>query len=170
MSRCRFPHLTHLDIHIANPAADHDGMPHICRFVDAHRDIRSLRIDLRDDWYASIVPFVRAPTLRIRCGPSRHCPPPAFVPLLRPEVKTLELEFSSLTWEHTKHALTWELLKQFAAEGDTLPTLETIRLSATDMDGKLKPTTDEKFLCTLRSHVFTLNERGIRVFVDDIQM
>jgi hypothetical protein len=64
MSRCRFPHLTHLDILLANHAADHDGIPHVCRLLDAHRDIRSLRIEVRDTWYASIV---RTPTYVIRC-------------------------------------------------------------------------------------------------------
>jgi hypothetical protein len=52
-----------------------------------------------------------------------------------------------------------------------LPTLETIRLMATDLEGKPKlAKAEEEFLCILRRHALTLNARCIRVFVDDIQI
>jgi hypothetical protein len=171
MSRCRFPRLTHLDIMLGNRYASLEAMRHICGLLDAHRNIRTLGIMVRDDWYPTIVPFVRAPILQITCN--SRCPPRAFVPLLRPEVKTLELKLSSSTWDHEERELPtslWELLAQFEAEDGTLPTLETIRLSANDVDGKPKPTAEEKFLHTLRFHVPALNARGIRLFVDDDQI
>jgi hypothetical protein len=174
LSRCRFPHLTHLDIQLACRHAALDGIPHLCRLLDAHRNLRSLRMLVKAEWHLTIVPFVRARNLRIRCG--YRCPPPALVPLLRPEVKTLELEFTRFIWERCEREITvslCDLLTQFTAENDTRPTLEAIRLSAGDVVGKPKPRDPEdgKFLlCTLRSHVLALNARGIRIFVDDNQI
>jgi hypothetical protein len=171
MSRWRFPRLTHLDIEFNYPYTDSEGTPHICHFLDVHRSIRSFRIHARKEWYLSILPFVRARDLQIFCVYS--CPPRALVSLLRPEVRTLGLEFDSFVWKHVVNDLTvslWELLMQFAAEDDRLPTLETIRLSTSDIEGEHQPISDEGFLCTLRSHALTLNARGIRIFVDDDQI
>jgi hypothetical protein len=171
VSRCRFPHLEHLDIELANLYEDPEGMPHICRFLEAHGNIRSLRI-LRasSEEHMSIIPFVRAQTLHIGCRP--RCPPQSWTPLLRPEVKTLELGFSSFSSEREQLALKvtlWALLTQFAAEEDTHSTLEEIHLRSTrsyDDDG-LTLTTVKGFLSTLRSHILPLKAHGIRVFVDD---
>jgi hypothetical protein len=175
ISRCRFPRLTHLDVEKFDPRGGFEGTPHICYFLDAHRSITYLRLWVRDEWQpVSIVPFVRARNLQICCFP--RCPPRAFVPLLRPEVKTLGLEFNRSIWKHLGHeskTSLWELLRQFATEDDTPPTLETIRLLANDVDGP-GPGNDslreERFLRTLRSHVLRLNARGIRIFVHDDQI
>jgi hypothetical protein len=171
MSRCRFPRLTHLHVDLIGYTRLEE-ISYVCRLLDAHRHIKSFTINMSEDLLLSISPFVRAPTFRIWCA---QCPPRAFVPFLRPEVKTLELELSCPTFHDDEEpvlrpALTtslWELLTQFASEDGPLPTLETIRVSATDTDGKPTPTAEEGFLCTLRSHVLPLNAQGIRVFVDD---
>jgi hypothetical protein len=164
ISRCRFPHLTHLDIPLASPNA----YPHMCRFLDAHRNIRSLTIQVSDEGHLNIVPFVRARNLEIYCV--SRCPPRAFVSLLRPEVKTLELEFSSATWKDYNHELTtslWDLLTQFAVEDDKLLTLEKIYLH-TPEHHDLAPTTQNGLdLNTLRSHILPLKGRGVRVFVNN---
>jgi hypothetical protein len=165
VSRCRFPHLQHLDISLENPHPIPEGMSCIYRFLDAHRNIRSLRIMALDEEHMSIVPFMRARNLQIRCIPL--CPPQAWVSLLRPEVKTLELELSRY---NSKRSL-WELLTHFAAEDDTRPTLEKIHLrsgeSPYDDHDDHDMTTVHGFSSTLRSHILPLKARGIRVFVDD---
>jgi hypothetical protein len=170
ISRCRFPHLTRLDIRGYHSDADNVEMPHICRFLDAHRSIISLRLWVKDDRRLSIVPSVRARNLQLGCV--FCCPPRAFVSLMRPEVKTLELEFTKFSWEHHGRELTtslWELLTQFVAENDTPPTLEAIRLTARNLDAGLcdNPMKEEKYLHTLRSHVLGLSARGIRISVGD---
>jgi hypothetical protein len=171
VSRCRFPRLTHLEIQLAKVHADLEGIPHICRLLDAHWNITFLSILVKDGDHPSFVPFVRARTFQLFCA--SRCPPPTIVPLLRPEVKTLVLVFSFFTWEHGKHALSttlWELLGQFAAQGDTPPTLEAIRLSVKEEKGKLKLVAGKDFLSALRSQALALNARGIRIFVDDDQI
>jgi hypothetical protein len=167
MSRCQFPHLQHLDMSLWNPSAMLDGMACICRFLDAHRNIKSLGVMASPEEHMSIISFVRAPNVRIICH--RCCPPRSWVPLLRPEVKMLELELTAFDCGRPDRALAvglWELLSQFAAEVDTLPTLEQIHLRSgeTNVDDAL--TTIEGFSSTLRSHILTLKARGIRVFVD----
>jgi hypothetical protein len=97
------------------------------------------------------------------------------VSLLRPEVKTLELELSRFHWDRADRVLMSslrELLTQFAAEDDTLPTLERIHLlrAADDEDEDLALTTKEQFPRTLHSHILPLKARGIRVFVDDCEI
>jgi hypothetical protein len=164
MSRCRFPHLTHLAITLADRSTDRNVIPHLCHLLDAHRNIISLRISVRDEYCLTIAPFVRAQNLQMAC--SYFCPPRAFVPLLRPEVTTLGLEFGSVNRSCENHKLTVslsELLTQFAAEDDAPPTLDTIRL----ISGKLESEEKERLLSVVRSHAPTLSARGIRVFVHD---
>jgi hypothetical protein len=173
-SRCRFPRLTYLDFKTHESFNDLEGIAalHMLgRFFDAHRGIRSLRLWVKDVSLLHIVPLVRARYLRIVC--SDQGPPRALVPLLRPEVKYLEL---GLMREHCRPELTthlWELLTQFTAEDDTPPpALEMLRLVTIDADGI--PCDDlmneEKFLSALRPHVLALNARGIRIFVHDTQI
>jgi hypothetical protein len=168
ISRCRFPHLTHLEIQLPNANIN----PHICHFLDVHRNMRSLRILGNDEWHLTIVPFSRARDLEIYCG-HRPCPPRAFVRLLRPEVKTLKLELSSFYWESHGHALMTslqELLTQFAAENDTPSTLDKIYLHVPESPA-LTPTTKNGLdLGALRSHIPPLNACGIRVFVGDCEI
>jgi hypothetical protein len=176
LSQCRFSHLTHLDVEHYHRGVDLEGDPHICRFLDAHRNIAYLRLWVKDDRRLNIVPFVRARNFRVGCI---NCyPPRAFVSLLRPEVKNLELEFNGFSWEEHEQALTtslWELLTQFAVDDDKPPTLETIHLLKLTRDfdsGKRRdnPMKEEPFRCTLRSHALGLNARGIRIVVDDAQI
>jgi hypothetical protein len=169
VSRCRFPHLQHLDICFARPDASLESVPHICRFLDAHRNITSLRMLVRNaKLHLSIVPFVRAQNLQLRGRP--RCP---WVSLLRSEVKTLEVNLGNY---HTElDGDLWALLSQFAAEGETLPTLEKIHLHpeapGDDDDEDLALTAKEEFLRKLRSsYILPLNTRGIRVFLDDREM
>jgi hypothetical protein len=170
MSRCRFPHLQHLDLGVENPQADLQGMPHICRLLDVHRNITSLRLLLRYEEHLSIIPFVRARNLWVRCNPLCH--PQAVLPLLRPEVKTLEVEYTRHLWERRDHTLTkilLRLLTELAVEDDTLPTLEKIRLRSTEIHD-LAPTTKERYIKVLSSHIPPLKARGIRVFVQDCEV
>jgi hypothetical protein len=176
VSRCRFPHLQHLDLEIEHPHADLDGMPHICRLLDAHRNITSLRLLLKEEGHLNIIPFVRARNLWVTFRSNFRCTPRAVVPLLRPEVKNLEFEFKKYMWESSEQALTimlLELLAQFAAEHSALSTLEKIRLrSSAGPTGSydLAPTTKEGFLRTLGSHILPLKAHGIRVFVEDCEI
>jgi hypothetical protein len=171
ISRCRFPHLQHLDITDFHSLPDLKGMPLIGVFLDAHRSIKSLKIWGQDEWHLSIVPYVRARSLQIFCRDD--CPPRAFAPLLRPEVETLWLEFNPYKWERLEDEVTAslsELLTQFATENDEPSTLETICLGWLQVYRIPVPTVEERFLCALRPHVLSLNARGIRLFVDDDQV
>jgi hypothetical protein len=173
VSRCRFPHLTHLEIEHCHRRADLEGAPYICRLLDAHRNIKYLRLWVRNEELLHIIPSVRAPSLQIGC--LDRCPPFSFVPLLRLEVKNLGLEFRSPSWERYEHQLTaglWELLTQLASEDGTPPTLDTICLSWSQPNWEPNPKAEEKFLnlCALRSDVPILNARGICVFVRDKQI
>jgi hypothetical protein len=82
ISRCRFPQLTHLNIHHTHFLLDPE---HTCRFLDAHRSIIYLRLAVKEDWQLRIVPFVRARNFQMAC--TSWVPSRAFVPLLRSEVK-----------------------------------------------------------------------------------
>jgi hypothetical protein len=170
MSRCRFPHLSQLDVRLANRPADLQGIPDLCRFLDAHRNIRSLAILARGEWHLSVVPFVRARDFQLSCDArSLRCLPPAFAPLLRREVKSLGLNFSGSILERCDSELTAslsELLAQFAAERDAPPTLERIRLIFNGGD----PTAKEKLLSVVRAQAPTLRARGIRIFAYDNQI
>jgi hypothetical protein len=173
VSRCRFPHLQHLDISIMDFETIPEGMSCICRFLDTHRNIKSLRIVAWSEQHVVVIPFVRAQNLRIYSVP--RCPPPAWVSLLRPEVKSLELELSSFlliySADNQLGVSLWELLAQCAAEDDTQrpATLEKIHMRSLDT-GRDSDLDDimriEGFSSTLRSHVLPLKARGICVFVD----
>jgi hypothetical protein len=177
VSRCRFPYLQHLDISILNSLHILDGMPCICRFLDAHQTIRSFRIRALPEEHMVMIPAVRARNLLIRCDPL--CPPRAWVPLLRPEVKTLELELSSFLLMHSvdqRLAVSlWDLLAQCAVDDGTQrpATLEKIHLRSEESaydDEDHDITTVEGFSSTLRSHIHPLKARGIRVFVDGCEI
>jgi hypothetical protein len=167
VSRCWFPHLQHLELSFVNLEGNLEGTTNICRFLDAHPHIRSIRIKVLHGENMSIIPSVRAQNLQL-CHIPLDYPPQAWVPLLRPEVKTLELELSA-SLVYVLGANLWELLTQFAAEGDTPPTLEKIHLrSVENIYDNDDPgiTTVQGFSRTLLSHIRPLKARGICVFVD----
>jgi hypothetical protein len=156
-----------------NPNYAHlEGVPTICRFLDAHRNITSFRIlAVWNEWYLSIVPSVRARNLQIRCG--GHYLVDLFA-LLRPEVKILDMDFGQSKWGDCLAELFVSLQKlrrQFAAEDDARPTLEEIRLCPIrrHIDDDSAPTISEGFLSSLRVYTHPLKARGIRVFAGDCE-
>jgi hypothetical protein len=170
ISRCRFPHLTHLDIQLVGLYAVLEGMPYMCRLLIAHPNITSLRILVRDEHHLGIIPFVRARTLHVRCG--RRCPLRELVLLLRPEVKTLELEFNDSIWRlhvHTLTSILRELFSQLAIDVERLSPLENIHLRSMG-NHDLAPTTKEGFLDSLGSYILLLKARHIRVFASDCEI
>jgi hypothetical protein len=65
VSWCRFPHLTYLEIEHYHPRADLEGAPYICRFLDAHRNIKYLRFWVEHEELLGIIPSVRARNFQI---------------------------------------------------------------------------------------------------------